>query len=73
MSAQGNHINQTKDTHCAYVSGASHLRIEPLTELKYMEFRYNKSRYKRVQGIKGFQARAYQVIGGLPEGPSYGH
>ena len=22
-----------------------------------------------MKGIKGFQARAYQVIGGLPEGP----
>ena len=35
MTAQGNHINPSasKDGYCAYVPEASHLGIEPQTEL----------------------------------------
>ena len=82
MSAQENHINQTKDTHCGYVSGASHLRIEPLTELKYMEFRYNTSQDTRecrgsraskqehTRSSEGYQRAPHKAIEDLiwPEG-----
>ena len=82
MSAQENYINQTKDTHCAYVPGASHLQMKPLTELKYLEFRYNTSQDTRecrgsraskqehTRSSEGYQRAPFKAIEDLiwPEG-----